>query len=286
MSKGLKIALIVLGSLAGIALLIGGGIFIGRALADRFNNNPYGMMGYFNGGNGSNPGNQTQNFKDQRNNPGFGMMNRNGSEMGQGRMGRSASKNYSGAPISVDTARQAAEKYLSNLNNTDLTVKEIMVFNNNAYVAVVEKSTGKGAMELLVNPITLSVTPEMGPNRMWNLKYGMMGQGGCGSYGMMGSLVPGTAGRQGGCIVNPPSNQPINEMTITPEQARQDAQSYLDKNITGTQAAEDPLAFYGYYTLDYMKDGKPVGMLSVNGYTGKIWLHTWHGTFIEEWQAK
>jgi hypothetical protein len=25
-----------------------------------------------------------------------------------------------------------------------------------------------------------------------------------------------------------------------------------------------------------------VGMLSVNGYTGQIFLHTWHGNFIEE----
>ena len=42
--------------------------------------------------------------------------------------------------------------------------------------------------------------------------------------------------------------------------------------------------FYGYYTLDFSKDGKIVGMLSVNGYSGQIFLHTWHGTFIEEAQ--
>ena len=30
------------------------------------------------------------------------------------------------------------------------------------------------------------------------------------------------------------------------------------------------------------KDGKIIGMLSVNGYNGQIFLHTWHGTFIQE----
>jgi len=36
------------------------------------------------------------------------------------------------------------------------------------------------------------------------------------------------------------------------------------------------------YTLDFEKDGKVAGMLSVNGYSGQVFLHTWHGTFIEE----
>jgi hypothetical protein len=33
-----------------------------------------------------------------------------------------------------------------------------------------------------------------------------------------------------------------------------------------------------------MKDNQPAGMLSVNGYSGQIFLHTWHGTFIEMWE--
>ena len=28
--------------------------------------------------------------------------------------------------------------------------------------------------------------------------------------------------------------------------------------------------------------GSVAGMLSVNGYSGQVFLHTWHGTFIEE----
>ena len=61
--------------------------------------------------------------------------------------------------------------YLAVLNIPDLKVAEVMVFDNNAYVRVVEQSTGIGAFELLVDPATLAVTPEPGPNMMWNLKY-------------------------------------------------------------------------------------------------------------------
>jgi hypothetical protein len=28
-------------------------------------------------------------------------------------------------------------------------------------------------------------------------------------------------------------------------------------------------------------DGETVGMLSVNGYTGQVFPHTWHGDFVE-----
>jgi hypothetical protein len=71
------------------------------------------------------------------------------------------------------------------------------------------------------------------------------------------------------------------EMTVTPEQAVEYAQQYLDANIAGA-STEHSMQFYGYYTLDFEKDGKVAGMLSVNGYNGQIFLHTWHGAFIEE----
>ena len=48
------------------------------------------------------------------------------------------------------------------------------------------------------------------------------------------------------------------EMTVTPEQAIEFAQTYLDANISGATAADDPIQFYGYYTLDFEKDGKVV----------------------------
>lgn len=50
--------------------------------------------------------------------------------------------------------------------------------------------------------------------------------------------------------------------------------------LPGTKA-EDAEAFYGYYTLHVLKDGKIYGMLSVNAYTGAVWYHNWHGAFVK-----
>jgi len=43
---------------------------------------------------------------------------------------------------------------------------------------------------------------------------------------------------------------------------------------------EEADRFYGYYTLHVLKDGQIYGMLSVNGYTGQVWYHSWHGPFL------
>jgi hypothetical protein len=155
-----------------------------------------------------------------------------------------------------------------------------MIFDNNAYVVVTEKSTDLGAFELLVDPVSRIAYPEHGPNIMWNLKYGglnhvnMMG----GRGGMMGST-----GMMGG--YGQSSTVPTNvssAMTVTPQEAIQAAQAFLDANLAGATAATDPVQFYGYYTLDFERDGAVVGMLSVNGFSGQVFLHTWHGTFIQE----
>jgi hypothetical protein len=275
MSKGLKITLIVLGVLAGSALLVGGGVLLGRNVLNRWGvGRPFAMM------------NRGGSFPDARkdNRFGQGMMGRKGfspeskgrNGYGMGMMGR-FNNNYTGTPLTIDETKTAVESYITSLNNADLALQEVMVFNNNAYGLIIEKSTGKGALEVLVDPLTKTVSPEFGPNMMWNQKFSPMGAGGCGG-GMMGA--------SGSCGAAKPSTTNAAEMTVTTAQATQYAQEYLDKNITGTKAASDPMTFYGYYTLDYTRDGKPVGMLSVNGNTGQVWLHTWHGTFIEEWQAQ
>ena len=192
-------------------------------------------------------------------------------------MGGNGYNNADLTPLTVDQAKAAAEKYLANLDNSDLQIAEIMIFDNNAYVVVKEASTGNGAFELLVDSGSELAYPEHGPNMMWNLKYGglnhqyMMGNSG-GMMGMMGgsgwdSTIPADVSA---------------EMTVTPEQAIEYAQKYIDTNISGATAATDVIKFYGYYTLDFEKDGKVAGMLSVNGYSGQVFLHTWHGTFIEE----
>jgi len=35
-----------------------------------------------------------------------------------------------------------------------------------------------------------------------------------------------------------------------------------------------------YYTLHVLNDGQIEGMLSVNGYRGQVWYHSWHGQFV------
>jgi hypothetical protein len=70
------------------------------------------------------------------------------------------------------------------------------------------------------------------------------------------------------------------EMRITPDEAVRIAQDYLDRTGSGLTAGPDADTFYGYYTLHTVRDGKITGMLSVNGETGTVWPHTWHGEFI------
>lgn len=98
----------------------------------------------------------------------------------------------------------------------------------------------------------------MGPNRMWNTKYGHMV-----GLGMMGGFWPQAA-------VAP---------TVTAEKAQQIAQKWLDQYQPGS-ATEAPDIFPGYYTLHITKVGAVTGMLSVNAYTGQVWYHTWHGAFV------
>ena len=222
-----------------------------------------------------------------RSNMMFGWSNNN--TYGSGMMGRGGMMNrYYGDsnlnPLTIDQAKAAAEKYVANLNNSDLIIGEIMIFDNNAYVVVKETSTGLGAFELLVDPASQTAYPEHGPNMMWNLKYS-----GLNHQSMMGNNS-GMMGGNGGMInmmgnYNWENNTPADvsaQMTVTPEQAIEYAQKYLDKNISSAVAATNPIQFYGYYTLDYEKDGNVAGMLSVNGYSGQVFLHTWHGAFIEE----
>ena len=188
-------------------------------------------------------------------------------------------------PLTVEQATSAAEKYLTNLENDDLQIAEVMIFDNNAYIVVKEKSTGTGAFELLADSSSQTAYPEHGPNMMWNVKYGglnhedMMGN----SNGMMGGMMSGKGGMMGGFgwDTSIPAEASA-KLTVSPEQAIEYAQTYLDANISNAVAATDPIKFYGYYTLDFEQDGKVAGMLSVNGYSGQIFLHSWHGTFIEE----
>ena len=159
-----------------------------------------------------------------------------------------------------------------------------MEFANTYYAEVSEKDTGIGAIELLVEKPGGTVYPEPGPNMMWNTKYGMMSGSG-GTWGMMGPNGGGMMGSGGQGMTGPnssgqtqPGAQP-SKMSVRPKRAQVIAASYLKRVSPGTQAGEAK-KFYGYYTLHTKKHGEITGMLSVNGYSGEVWYHSWHGPFI------
>lgn len=171
-----------------------------------------------------------------------------------------------GQSLTLDDAQAVAEQYLSDYGNPDLEIAEIMQFSNNFYVEVHETSTGIGAMELLIDPVSGAVHPEPGPNMMWNAKYGHMVQGG---MGMMGR------GMMGGFRL------PSGDVAVSSGEAIVAAQDWLDANLTGVMAGDEAEPFYGYYTIHTLTDGEISGMLSVNGSTGQVWYHSWHGDFVE-----
>jgi hypothetical protein len=166
--------------------------------------------------------------------------------------------NGGGRDIGMDSAVKIAQDAAASYPTGGLAADEVIEFTNNYYASIRETSTGIGAFEILIDRATGNVVREPGPDMMWNAKYSVMG------WGMMGSVGFTGSGR----------------MTVTAQQAQDIAQQWLDANQAGATAkSADP--FYGYYTIDFERGGTLAGMLSVNGNTGQVWYHTWHGTFIQ-----
>ncbi len=164
-----------------------------------------------------------------------------------------------GKIASLEEVEAVVHDYVGRLGYTGMEVTEVMEFERNYYAIVAEQDTGIGAMELLVDKDSGAVGPEPGPNMMWNAKYGMMGRRG-GMMGMMGSYGSG-------------------EMTLSPQEAEEVAQRWLDTNLPGRTPGEAD-EFYGYYTLHFLNDGQIEGMLSVHGSSEDVWYHSWHGDFV------
>lgn len=232
MNKILRVSLIIIVVLLGLAALVWKGFILGRSMA-------WGVNGFF-------PGDMMG---------GFGRVS-------------------NAAPLSVEETRTAVESYLDSFNNEDLAIEEIMIFDNNSYAIVVEESTGIGAFELLVDPITKTVYPEFGPNMMWNLKYGMMS--GFDGHGMMGDFFNNDF----------TPNEVTADLSVTSKEAFEVAQKFLDQTYPGVELSDEITEFYGYYTIDTERDGEILGMLSVNGFSGQVFPHTWHGDFIEMSEGK
>lgn len=263
MSKFIKISLIGIGCLVVAVILVFTGVWIGRRSSQELVRSILPQARYPYGRNIPNrmPGG---NMGDYDRNSGRGY------RPGMSGMGADP---VAGVPLSVDEAYQAAEIYLGELDIQGLEISEVMVFDNHAYVRVDEASSDIGAFELLVDPVSKLAYPEQGPNIMWNLKYGNLNHQ---------AMMNRHRGMMGGAFADANPADVSAEMTVTEEQALLAAQEFLDQYQPGLTTGSDAEAFYGYYTIDILRDGMPVGMLSVNGFNSLVFLHHWHGIFIEE----
>ncbi len=110
------------------------------------------------------------------------------SRSGPGMMGYSSSGG--GEPVrDLAGAKRQAQRFAERL---DLRVGEVMQFENNYYVELVE-SSGELGTEVLVDPTTGAVSVEYGPAMMWNTRYGMMGESRWGGRsGMMSGMMGGS----------------------------------------------------------------------------------------------
>lgn len=205
---------------------------------------------------------------------GYGMMGEYGPARPSGMMGSLPGDGQDqSSDISVDEARQAVDAYLRKWGYDELKVGEVMIFTNQAYAEVEDPASGRGAFEVLVDPVTKAVFLEYGPAMMWNTEYGMMGSRSTGTYG---GMMGGRMGNRGGAFAGPSP-----EVSVTAQDAVKIAQGYLDAYLPGYEADDAVDEFPGYYTLHTLQGGEVIGMLSVNAYTGQVWYHTWHGTFLE-----
>ena len=154
-------------------------------------------------------------------------------------------------PLTLDGAAERVEAAIKDWGYQDLVVDEVIQYSWNFYVLVKEKNTGKGAVELLVDPRTGVVGFEPGPNMMWNTKYGHMRWSG----------APAAA-------------------AITADEAKQVAAQWLAQSGDTTAWTMEVNEMYGYYTIHLVRDGRMEAMLGVNASTRAVWYHTWHGPFV------
>jgi hypothetical protein len=182
----------------------------------------------------------------------------------QGMMGgmRMAVYTANAKPLSDAKAYKSLGDYAARYG-TNVKLKDIMTFSENVYAQVVDAKTGAGYGEILFDRYSGTVQPEPGPNMMWNTRYGM-GWGGSSMGGMMGRTTA----------------TPVQNVRYDEAAAQKLATQFLSGYLPNTKLHEGQ-AFPGYYTYDYGRN-EIEGMLSVNAFTGEIWIHTWHGSFIME----
>ena len=176
-----------------------------------------------------------------------------------------------GKMISMDDAVTIATKYLASINATGLALDEVEEWEFNFYVVVKEVAPSPyKAFQFLIDKWTGAAMPEPGANMMWGQKYSRM----------MNSMMDGMTGR----MTRRDRKVTVPSISVTPETAAAAANQFLRERFSRALVVEGaPDVYYGFYTFD-VKDvatGAKYGMLSVNGLTGQVWYHTWHGSFVQ-----
>ncbi|HWR24995.1 MAG TPA: peptidase M4 [Methanosarcina sp.] len=149
-------------------------------------------------------------------------------------------------PITQDVALKNMENFVRQYgSNTE--VEDFMAFSSNYYAVVKDTGSGQDIAEVLVDRYSGAAYPEPGPNMMWNTRYGSgRVQTGSSGYDLAG--------------------------------AKKLAENFLTGYLPGAQIQEAH-EMPGYYTFDFGRN-ETESMLSVNAYSGQIWVHTWHGPVL------
>ena len=178
---------------------------------------------------------------------------------------------HDGAMITMDDAIDIAGRFMNALGNSALALDEVEEWDFNYYVVVKEVAPSQyKAFQLIIDKWTGSIMPEPGPSMMWNQKYG----------GMMNSMTDGMPGHMN--RRDRKKTEPT--FTVTPEAATSAANQFLRERFRRALVVDAaPDVFFGYYSFDVndAATGAKYGMLSVNGSSGQIWYHTWHGNFVQ-----
>ncbi len=195
---------------------------------------------------------------------GYGMMGGYGGQNGGSGFGMMGGGGYNAASLGIslpngqvttsDQALALAKAYTQKLNQ-GFAVDELHEFTDSYEVELKEAQTGAKAYEFMIAKNGGQIFTEMGPNVMWNTKYGHM------SYG--NNVTP----------------------AMSAEQATEAAQKFVRTMGQGF-SLDKPENATGYYEFMVMKDGKDYAELDVNGFNGQVWYENWHGPILNTVKAE
>jgi len=150
-------------------------------------------------------------------------------------------------PVTQDEALISMQNF-SLQYGSNIEVEDFMVFSGNYYAVLKDPNSSQYIAEVLVDRYSGLAYAEPGPNMMWNTRFGA-----------------GRTGTEGA------------EYDLA--EAENLATEFLGGYLPEAQIMESK-EMPGYYTFDFGRQ-EIEGMLSVNAYNGQIWVHTWHGSYLD-----